>query len=110
MFRYCSSTLSSSQVGGDSSWNAKLQFHGHLLDLLGLAKLLSHTGFVKVTVTATPVCREPETLAGGSLCCPICLSKALTQVTSDNVLKANNVYAYGLLSVDVRKERRHLLQ
>lgn len=38
------------------------------------------------------------------------LSKALTQVTSDNVLKANNVHACGLLSQDVRKERRRLLQ
>ena len=44
---------SSSQVGGDASWNAKLWFHSHLLALSGLAKPLSHTGLVKVAVTAT---------------------------------------------------------
>lgn len=49
-------------------------------------------------------------LAGGCLCYAAHLSKALTQVASDNVLKANTVHACALQSQDVRKERRRLLQ
>lgn len=84
-----------------------LQFQSHLLDFLALGKKLCRTRFVK-SLGQLPESDERLKSSQGGLCYLVYLnlvylSKALSQVTSGNMLKANNVYALWLTVIGCKK-------